>query len=194
MRKFLLVAAAAVVLMISCGKKNDDDNALAEKLAHMSDSQRVDYLMHQMPPDSLARLVVNSALGKESQVRFDTIANAIVYIQDNLKGDSLDLFTMEYESYVEGLPLTEKMKYLKLGTLEDEVKIGFKLGTEYTAVIREKNMTADQIEKELRAFKQVCDTDTAMYRRVIKGFQTALEIDKASGVSADIYNRFKNYE
>lgn len=60
--------------------------------------------------------------------------------------------------------------------------------------IRDGGKTAEEVERELKEFKKVCGTDTAMYRRFIIGFHTVLEVDHGTDVSEEIYNKFVNYE
>lgn len=193
MKKLLLFAAVAAMMMGACGKKESVEVDEMAKFKDMTDIQRAEYLMHQMPPDSLAQSFINSVLGR-SEYKFDTIANVYLYYLENLKNDSASQFTQEYDTYIQTLPLADKLKVYKATASEDETKLGYKLGLEYVSVIRENNMTSQQVEKELQAFRQVCDTDTSMYKRVIKGFQVALEADRGKDVSSEIYNRFRNYE
>ena len=86
------------------------------------------------------------------------------------------------------------MRVYKLAGSEDAQKLGYRLGLEYLGSIREDNKSAEQIEKELQSFKKACGTDTAMYRRFIIGFHTALEVDSATDIPKAIYDKFKNYE
>lgn len=194
MKKFLVPLVAVALMLSSCGHKNDTEGKFPANFATIGDAGRMDYMMKRVKPDSLARFVIDGALGRIEGMKIDTLAIATVYIYDHLQGDDLDTFSMEFDSYAESLPLEEKMKIYSLGGSDDPQKLGYKLGLEYLGAIREHNKTADEVEKELRSFKKACGKDTAMYRRFIIGFHTVLAVDSGKDLSPEIYRRFINYE
>lgn len=150
--------------------------------------------MSRVSPDSLARFIIYSALGDNTNARIDTLATATNYAYEHLRGEDLDKFSTEYDAVVEGLPLGKKMKAYQLGGAEDPQGLGYKLGLEYMTSIREGNKKVDDIKKELVEFKKACGQDTAMYRRFIIGFHTVLEVDRGTDVPEEIYRTFVAYE
>lgn len=184
----------SALLLASCGGKSGSDSALPANFSSIGDAGRVDYVMNRVTPDSLARFIIYASLGRIEGVRIDSLAIATNHAYERLRGDNLDKFSAEYDAVVEGLPLADKMKIYRLGGSEDPQGLGYRLGLEYMTSIRDGNKTAEDVEHELKEFKKVCGSDTAMYRRFIIGFHTVLEVDHATDVSEEIYNKFVNYE
>lgn len=194
MKKLIWPLMFLMLIVTACGSKKGGAGDYPDNFSRIGDVGRVDYIMQNATPDSLARFVINSALGLNPGAPIDSLSMATLYIYDHLKDSDLETFSVEYDSYIETLPLDEKMKVYMLGGSEDPQKLGYKLGLEYLGSIRENNKNAAQVERELQAFKKACGTDTAMYRRFIIGFHTVLDVDKGTDVPADIYNKFRNYE
>lgn len=194
MKRIFLPLAVACLMMTSCGSKGGSSANYPKNFDKIGDIGRVQYIMQNTTPDSLARFVIDGALRRNPGAPIDSLAMATLYIYDNLTGQDLETFSVEYDSYIESLSLDDKMKVYMLGGSEDAQKLGYKLGLEYLGSIRENNKNVAQVEKELKSFKKACGSDTAMYRRFIIGFHTVLEVDSGKDVAADIYNKFRNYE
>lgn len=197
MKKLITLPAVALVLaasLASCGGKKSSEKDYPENFSSIGDAGRVQYMMNRVPADSLARFIIYGALGRNPGARIDTLAIATNHAYEHLKDDDLDKFSAEYDAVVESLPLGDKMKIYQLGGAEDPQGLGYKLGLEYMTSIRDGNKSVADIEKELKEFKKVCGTDTAMYRRFIIGFHTVLEVDRGTDVSEDVYRKFVNYE
>ena len=194
MIKKVFPTALCLLLLASCGDKNKQAGDYPENFSKIGDVGRVEYMMQRVSPDSLARFVINSSLGKNPGAPIDTLATATLYIYEHLQGQALDAFSTQYDVYVESLPLDEKMRVYMLAGSDDPQKLGYRLGLEYLGSIRENNKNADQVEKELQAFRKACGNDTSTYRRFIIGFHTVLAVDSGKDVSPDIYRRFINYE
>lgn len=194
MKKLFYPIITLCLLLGSCGKKNGGANVYPENFSKIGDVGRLEYMIRNVTPDSLARFMVNSALNRNPGAPIDTLATAILYVYEHLSGPDLDAFNVEYNDYIETLPLIDKMKINVLGSSDDVQKVGYRLGLEYLGTIRENNKSVAEIEKELKAFKKECGSDTAMYRRFIIGFHTVLDVDSGKDVSAEIYNKFRNYE
>lgn len=194
MKRLLVPVFSVIMLFAACGSRNGNTGDYPENFEKIGDVARVRYVMTEASPDSVARFLINSALGRNPGARIDSLAMATIYVYDHLKDNDLETFSVEYDSYIETLPLEDKMKIYMLGGSEDPQKLGYKLGLEYLGSIRENNKNASQIEKELKAFKKACGNDTSMYRRFIIGFHTVLDVDKGTDVPVEIYNKFRNYE
>ena len=178
---------------VGCNKNKGNSGDYPDNFNSLSDSERVDYVMKKVPGDSLARFIIYSALGKNQDVKIDTLAIATNYAYEHLQGEQLDNFSREYDAVIESLPLAEKMRAYKLGASEDPQGLGYQLGLEYIGTIRDDHLKVADVEKELKTFRKACDTDTATYRRFMVGFKTALRIDRGKGVPEEIYQRFINY-
>lgn len=194
MKKYLLLISTALLMLASCGKGGRSSGNYPEDFDKQTDLERVSYMMQQVSPDSLARFVIDGALGRNPGAPIDSLAMTTLYIYEHLRDEDLDAFSVQYDNYVESLPLNDKMKVYMLAGSEDPQGLGYKLGLEYLSSIRENNKNADQIEKELKAFRKACGTDTATYRRFIIGFHTVLAVDSGKDLAQDIYTRFINYE
>jgi hypothetical protein len=174
----------------ACGHKEKSGSKYPANFNSIGDAGRVDYMIAHTTPDSVARFIIQSALGKNPDARIDTLAIATNHAYEKLSGNDLDSFSIAYDGLVESLPLADKMKAYMLGGSEDPQGLGYKLGLEYMANIRNENKTADDVEKELKAFEKACGNDTAMYRRFMIGFRTVLEVDHGKDVPEEIYRRF----
>lgn len=193
--KFISISAACLLMSLAACKSGESDSAsYPPGFEKMTDEERVTYVMQNVSPDSLARFVVDGALGRNPKAPIDSLAIANLYIYEHLRAEDLDAYSMQYETYVESLPLNDKMKIYMLEGSEDPAKIGYKLGLEYLGTIREHNKKADEVEKELKSFKKACGNDTDTYRRFIIGFHTVLEVDSGKDIDREVYTRFKDYE
>ena len=190
----LFVSLLLLPLLVSCGKNKGGASSLPKDFNTIGDCGRVQYMISHTTPDSVARFIIYSALGRNENVRIDTLAIATNYAYEHLQGPDLDTFSSQYDSLIESLPLADKMSiYVKAG-VEDPQKLGYRLGLEYMTSIRDGNKTVADVEKELKEFKRVCSHDPEMYRRFIVGFHTVLELDHGKDVPNDIYQKFRNYE
>lgn len=183
------------VSLISCNsRKGNNDADFPDNFAQLPDTAQVSYVMSKATPDSVARFICYSALGKNTKSGIRNIGVATNYAYEKLKGDDLDLFSNAYDEFVSSLPLVDKMNiYAKAGT-EDPQGLGYQLGLEYMQSIRENNLSPADVEKELKAFKQACKNDPETYSRFLVGFKTVLKMDQNTDVPKAIYDRFINYE
>ena len=181
-------------LLASCSKDKRGTSSLPENFGTIGDCGRVQYMISHTTPDSVARFIIYTALGRNENVRIDTLAIATTYAYEHLQGPDLDSFSAQYDSLIESLPLADKMSiYVKAGAVDPQ-RLGFRLGLEYMSSIRDGNKSVADVEKELREFKRACNHDPEMYRRFIIGFHTVLERDHGKDVPNDIYQKFRNYE
>ena len=200
MKKFLLPIAVlsavsvCTLAFVSCKGGKGSESDYPDNFKSIGDCGRVAYMMKRVKADSLARFIIYSALGQNPGASIDTLAVATNYAYENLKGDDLDSFGVEYDAVVGALPLAKKMKVYQLAASEDPQGLGYKLGLEYMMSIRDGNKSADDVSKELAEFKKACGSDTATYRRFIIGFHTVLELDHGKDLSEEIYRKFINYE
>lgn len=194
MKHYYLIISIALLFITACGSRNKNAGNFPENFDKIGDIGRVQYVMQNTDTDSLARFLINTTLGLNPGVRMDTLSNAVIYVYDHLRDEDLDNFSMQFDSYVESLPLADKMKIYTQAAIDDPLKLGYKLGLEYLGSIRDENKSVNVVEKELKDFKKACATDTATYRRFIIGFRTALSVDSGKDVSSEIYHRFINYE
>lgn len=191
----MLLAVCAGMLLSSCGGgKGETGTSVPENFAVMGDTARVAYVMKNATPDSVARFICSAALGRLDYARIDSLGIATSYAYEKYSGDDLDLFGETYDSYVSALPLADKMRMYAMAGVEDPQGLGLQLGLEYMQSIREKNMSADAVEKELTAFRKACGPDSATYRRFLVGFRTVLESDRGKDMPEEIYNRFINFD
>lgn len=188
---FLASCSLALALTLAaCGHKEKATSAYPANFNSIGDAGRVDYMIAHATPDSVARFIIRSSLGMNPGARIDTLAIATNHAYEKLQGAALDSFSLAYDSMVEALPLADKMRVYVLAGSEDPQGLGYKLGLEYMANIRNENKTVPEIEEELKAFKKACGADTATFRRFMIGFRTVLEVDSGNDVPQEIYRRF----
>lgn len=190
MNKILFAVAFFLMILTSCGGKEEKKSKYPENFNSIGDAGRVDYMIRNAPADSVARFIIYSALGQDKESKIDTLAIASVYAYEKLTGEDLEKFSLAYDALVESLPLADKMKIYVLGGSEDPQGLGYKLGLEYMASIREDNKKIVQVEEELREFEKACGSDTVTFRRFMIGFQTVLRADHGKDVPEDIYRKY----
>lgn len=195
MKRYLFIQLAlSLLLMCSCGKgKGVGQKAFPENFNVMGDTARVAYVMAHAGPDSVARFICMASLGKVEGARIDTLAIATVYAYEKYTGKDFDRFSDAFEHVKDSLPLADKMRLLSLAGADDPQKLGLELGLEYMQQIRDNNMTAEQVEAEMNAFKAACGDDKETYRRFLVGFKAVLKADRGVDVPAEIYEKFINY-
>lgn len=186
---------AVLLILASCSKRGSDDKgAIPENFDAIGDTARVAFMIQNVEPDSVARFICYGALGRSAQGRIDSLGIATSYAYEKYTGQELVTFADEYENFVASLQLPEKMKMYAMAGVEDPQKLGLQLGLEYMQQIRDKNLSVEQVEKELRAFKKACGDDEQTYKRFIIGFHTVLEADNGHDMPRAIYEKFINYE
>lgn len=194
MKKYLAGLAFAALILSACGSKGKSEQSMPDNFKSIGDAGRIDYLVRMgATPDSVARYIIDGALGRNN-ARIDTFALATNHAYEIYRDADAEAFSIEYDTTVESLPLADKMKVYTLAGTENPQGLGYKLGLEYMASVRDGNKKSSEIEAELKEFKKACGTDTAMYRRFIVGFRTVLKVDRGKDLPEEIYQKFVNYE
>ena len=185
---------SALLLIPACGGKGDRSNGFPDDFKTLSDSQKVAYMMQHASADSVARFIIYAALGKVEGVRLDSLNEASLIAYETYTDTALQTFSWEFDRVAEELPLHDKMRLRALVGSEDPQGLGLTLGLEYMNQIRIKEMTADQVEAELKELKRACSDDPDLYARFLIGFRTVLRHDRNSDMPAEIYSRFLNFD
>ncbi len=194
-RYFLIVAFLTIVSLSGCkGGKEDTGGGFPANFNELADTARVSYVMKNTTPDSVARFICRAALGQIEGARIESLGIATSYAYEKYNGKDLDSFGDEYDSFVASLPLADKMRMYAMAGVVDPQGLGLQLGLEYMQSIREKNLSVGDVEKELKAFKTACGSDSTTYERFLIGFKTVLEADKGKDMPKAIYDKFINYE
>lgn len=194
-RVSLCIAAGCLlaVSLSSCkGKDKNRSGNFPENFNSLSETARVAYVMKNATPDSVARFICAASLGDVEGTKLDSLGIVTNYVYSNYNSDDQETFGVAYDKYIEELPLAKKMKLRAMAGIDDPQGLGYQLGLEYMDRIREKNMTVDEVAKELDEFKRACANDTATYERFLIGFRVVLEQDKGKDVNRAIYERFHN--
>lgn len=185
----LILTFLSAALFASCGNRKAEA-AVPPELTEGPDSRRLDFLMSKVTPDSVARFIILSAAGRNGDFRIDSLTSATNYVYERLNMDDLESFQVAFDDAVNSLPLPDKMRVLAQAGTTDPQRLGYQLGLEYLATIREGSLTASQVEKELAEFKKACAEDTATHRRFMIGFSTALRVDSGKGVPKEIFEKY----
>lgn len=195
--KSVMVCAGVVfaTVMSGCGKNAEEtESSFPSGFNKKSDSEKVAYLMRTTTPDSVARFVMNASLGKIKGIQLDSLAMVELYIVSNYDSQKQLEYAEESVRLKDQLTLAQRMHLFKKGSAEDPIGFGLDLGLGYLSIIREKNLSAKDVENEIKDFKKECKEDTATYRRFVIGFTEALRQDKDKDVKKEIYDRFINLE
>lgn len=192
----ILIAAivSTLAMTVACGKKGSGEGNFPEGFNSKSDTQKVAYMMEQAPADSVARFIIYASLGKIPDARIDSISIATLYAYENYTDTALQAFSLEFDRLSEELPIYDKMKLRTLVGAEDPQRLGLTLGLEYMNQIRIKEMSVDEVKKELAQFKKACADDPDLYARFLIGFRTVLKYDLHSDMPKEIYATFLNYD
>lgn len=180
--------------LASCGSKPAVTvDALPDNFNTLSDTAKVAYMMETVGPDSVARFICDAALGRHKNLKIDTLTVASAYAYEHYTDSCLVVFSQELDSYSANLPLADKMSIYSMAGQEDPQRMGYELGLEYVSYIRDNKMSAEDVKKEINAFKTACGEDSLTYIRFIKGFKTVLQVDHGKDLPEAIYNEFINY-
>ena len=188
-------AAAVATLLIggsACKRKGHAD--LPSDFEEKTDAQKVEWLMKETTPDSVARFICKAAVGQNEDATIKSLADASLYAYEHYTGENLAKFQIAYDDFVSTLPLAPKMKLLYQAGQLDPIGLGYQLGLEYVGQIREQKKSVQDIESEIAEFRRACGKDHDTYDRFITGFHTALEADRGQDLSEEVYRRFINYK
>ncbi|MDE6867298.1 MAG: hypothetical protein K2J23_07880 [Muribaculaceae bacterium] len=180
-------------LLAGCGKNDKKQEAgFPADFNSLSDSQKVAFVMRTSTPDSVARFVMEAAMGRKKDITIDSLGVAELYVYSNYDSDKQIIYAEEAGRIKDNFSLSDQMYLFKKGSTEDPVVFGLNLGLAYLSRVREHNLSVSDIDKEIKDFKKACGSDTATYRRFVTGFTEALRQDKDKDLNSDIYNRFIN--
>lgn len=186
--------AVCCMALASCGSKPVVAvDTLPDNFNALPDTAKVAYMMETVGPDSVARFICDAALGKREGLKIDTLTVASAYAYEHYTDSCLVVFSQEIDSYSTNLPLADKMSLYSMAGQEDPQRMGYELGLEYVSYIRDHKMSAEDVKREINAFKTACGEDSLTYIRFIKGFKTVLQADRGKDLSEAIYNEFINY-
>lgn len=182
-----------VCTFVACRGKNTNGYNLPDGFESRSAENKIEYLMKNVAPDSVARFICDAAIGRIPGITID-LNQATLYAYEHYTGKEMDDFATEFDQYPKTLPLSEKMKLYKKAGTEDPQGLGYTLGLEYIQTIREDNKQVEEVRKELEAFRKACAGDADTYRRFMIGFKTALKADHGKDLDENVYKEFINYE
>jgi hypothetical protein len=186
----LLMLLAIAVSACNGNSNNKNSGKWPDGFASWSDAAKLDYLMKETTPDSVARFICDASLGRVEGVKIDTLVTATLYVYEHYKDADLNTFSDEYDNYSSNLPLADKMKILSLAGEADPQGLGFQLGLEYAEEIRNRQMTPAQVDAEIAALEKTCADDQSTFARFMKGFQTVLKMDGGSDLPAEVVKKY----
>lgn len=182
-----------IAAFFSCSRPKEVKETLPADFDNMPDTAKVAYMMKNVEADSVARFICDAALGTLEGMHIDTLSIAAAYAYEHYNDSCLIIFSREFDEYSYALPLARKMKIYAMAGESDPQRLGYQLGLEYVSHIRDSKMGAEDVRKEISAFKEACAEDSLTYIRFIKGFKTALKTDHGKDLPESIYNEFINY-
>lgn len=188
--KSLMPSLLLAIFLIACSK--GDKSNLPENFKSLSTDDKMAFLMDHMTPDSLARFLCNSAMGKVYNSRIE-LQPAMAYAYEHYNEDDQVAFALACEEYQQSLPLHEKVKFAKLAATEDPDIMSYELGLAYVGDIRENHKDVAQVTEEIDKLTKECRSDPDFYKRFMKGFKTALRLDRHRDLDDKIYLKFISY-
>lgn len=189
------VCTATALALSACSGNKDGEGNWPKGFDSLSDNAKVEYVMENATPDSLARFIIDASLGKVKGARIDTLSVATMYAYEHLKNESdIQTFSAAYDEYSANLPLSDKMQVMKMAGELDPQGIGYQLGLTYVDIIRTNRKNAETVTSEIEAFRSACGEDTVMFQRFLTGFRTVLDVDHGKDLPEDIYRKFKDYQ
>lgn len=191
--KFLAIPFALSLMMVGCKGNNNNDGNFPENFNSIGDAGRVQYVIENAEPDSVARFIYFGALGRVPGVKIDTLGIAITRANEVYTGEQLEAYYREVDNIKSQFSLTDKLKIYNLEGYEDPSSIGFTLGLEYMQTIRERNMKTPEIKGEIESLRKACSSDPETFNRFLVGFREVLKNDRGKDLPAEIYNAFINY-
>lgn len=199
-KKLILKSVLFCTIFAFClsGCKGKGDGKIGDlpgNFNSMTTAQKMDTLFAMYPVNEVAEFICDAALKKSNGVNLDfTEAYAYAFTKLTSEEDQAD-FIEAYEQYLNTLPLSDKMTLYKLGGSADPLeKVAYEMGLQFLPYIRENHKSVQEIQKELEAFKKLCQNDPDFFRRFMIGFKFALEQDKNIDLDKNIYQTFINYE
>lgn len=184
-----LTLACCLTILASCGGKGHG-NHFPKGFADWHDARKVQYVMDNASPDSVARFLCAASLGKIEGVKIDTLPTATLYVMENYPDSCLQSFAEAYDAYVDGASLKDRMRLYRLAASEDPMKLGYELGLHYVNKIRVNGMTPEEVEAEIAELQRACADDTVTFTRFRKGFRVALTVDGAADIPKSIYDKY----
>lgn len=191
----LMGCVLAASIFAGCRGKDDAGGKWPADFENYSDNAKVEYVMRQSTPDSVARFILNASIGKIPGVSIDTLAQATLYAYEHYKDEKdLQTFSNALDDYVSKVPLSDKMMIMRQAGEVDPQGLGYELGLEYVDMIRSNHKNAVEVGKEIEALRIACGEDTMMFQRFLIGFKVALDVDRDRDLPMEIYSKFKNYK
>ncbi len=187
------ISIFVLIFLVGCKGSSSGYGNLPSDFQQRSDTQKIMYLVDNVPPDSVARFICAAAIDEVPGVTLDSLSTVTLYAYNHYKGKDLEAFQNAFDEFPESLPLAQKMKLLFKASLNDPIQLGYQLGLEYTSQIREQHKSVSDVEREIKEFRKACGSDVDTYNRFLQGFKIALEADRGKDLPEDIYRRFINY-
>lgn len=167
----LVVISPCIANLISC--RNQKTERYPEEYVYLPDSLKIEWLCRELAPDSLAHLVCDSYIGKDSILVDAELKPLVREIYIHLDNDARSDFTMAFNSHVSSMPSADKMKILYLSTTGE----GRRAGYVYAIDAIEEKSSLENISSDIEALRNACNTDTLYYRNFTEGFNSAIGND-----------------
>lgn len=191
MKLFIRIALAVIVAMIffSCSKTNKN-NSIVFPAGCVSDTAKIAFVMQHAAPDSVARFICNTILGLNDSTTINSLQDAILHAYSNYSGTDLKIFSNEFDSYVNNLPIRQKMQVIYFAAKSNPDGLGYKLGLEYAMRIQTNKIALSDIDTEINELKSACDKDNITYLRILNGISIALSMPEYSHLPQEILNKY----
>lgn len=183
-------AVALLLALASCS--NNKSNNLPNNFNSLSNEDKMEFLMQEMPADSVANFICNIAMGKVHNARIE-LNPALQQAYEKYNEADLVKFQMALAQYQQVLPLHEQIRLTKLIGMEDIDQYSYDLGLSYVGTIRSEQKDIKTISEELKKLQKECKSDPEFYVRFMKGFKTALNYDRHHDLDDNIYLTFISY-
>lgn len=191
LRKFTVAGIACLMLFAACTGEDKAEN-MPGNFKSLPAEGKMEYLMANLTPDSVARFICNASMGKVYNSRIE-LQPSLMYAYDHYSEEDLVTFQEALNEFEQSLPLHEKVKFAKLSAMDDPDMLSYGLGLEYVGAIREDKKDNKTVREELKKLRTECLSDPEFFARFMKGFKTALEYDRHHDLDDRIYTEFITY-
>lgn len=188
----LLLAVFVMTALGFSACSGGNKGSFPENFKSLSTEDKMEYLMANLPPDSVANYICDAAMGKLHNARIE-LNPAMAYAYEHYNEEDQVVFQMALAQYQEELPLHERVRITKLLGVEDLDQYSYDLGLSYVGTIRVEGKDIKQINDELERLQKECASDPDFYKRFMIGFKTALRHDRHHDLDDKIYTQFISY-
>ena len=171
--KFLFGILSILLFLEGFSSCRADKGGFPENFAEYGDSEKISYMIENCVPDSVARFICDSYLGKCDDIIILDFPESVRFAASRYTGSSLNDFSVTLSRRVCELSPEEKVRiYLAAGE-KDLQRLGFKIGSDYVEGLQTGEYSQNDVAVELREFSKILRQDSVKLCRFSNGMKIA---------------------